>query len=373
MKWKSIYIFIGTTAELIKMAPVIKEFKSRRVDFKLITSGQNSILFGEFEDYIGRIRVNIALPEKSEKSSLFYFLVWTIRTFFTGMYLLGREFRGRNSKKSYFIVHGDTVSSLLGAVIASLYGLKVVHIESGLRSFNFLEPFPEEISRYIVSRLADVHFCPNGWSIDNLRNVKGIKVNTKQNTLIESYWMAIRNKSKERDFKRIGGKYFVFVVHRQEHVLFKKDRIKELIKYILENTREDLSCAFIVHAISLNFLQALLPELPEEIRRNLILIPRLPYLHFMKLIKDSEFFITDGGSNQEEAYYMGKPCLLLRSHTERVEGLKENVVLSKGNKKIMKNFLKNYKKFGKKPIRKSSLKKLPSKVIVDYLIDSNQK
>lgn len=368
MKKKKIYFFIGTTAELIKMAPVIKEFKSSGIDFKLITSGQNEILFDEFEDQIGRIDIHIAFPEKSEKSSVFYFLVWTIRTFFAGMYLLGREFRGLSREKSYFIVHGDTVSSLLGGVIASLYGLKVVHIESGLRSFNFLEPFPEEISRYIVSRLTDVHFCPNEWSMNNLKNVKGVKVNTKQNTLIESYWMATSNKSKDGDFKRIRGKYFVFVVHRQEHVLFKKERIKELMKYILQNADEDLACIFIVHAISLNFLKALQPELPKVIRRNLTLISRLPHSNFMKLIKGSKFLVTDGGSNQEETYYMGKPCLVLRKRTERIEGLGENALVGREDKKLIKSFLKNYNKFERKPVRKNTLKRLPSKIIADYFI-----
>lgn len=367
MKRKKFYFFVGTTAEFIKLAPVIKEFKDREIDFKLITSGQNKILFEELSGYLGPIKADISLKEKSEKPSILGFALWGIRTFFASLVLLGEEFKGLNKRNCYFIVHGDTVTSLLGSLVAKFYRLNLVHIESGLRSFNFFEPFPEEISRYIVSRLADVHFCPNKWSVDNLKSVAGAKINTKQNTLLESFWWAER-KRKPAVIKKINGEYFVLVIHRQEHVLFKKEKIKELMKYILENVEQRLSCVFITHAISLNFLKEVAPELPEEIKRNLNLIPRLPYSDFMRLIRNSEFVITDGGSNQEETYYMGKPCLLLRSRTERIEGLGKNVLLSKYNKRVIKEFINNYRRYNKNKIYRKNIKKTPSRIIVDYLI-----
>lgn len=366
MKRKKFYFFLGTTAEFIKLMPVILEFKNRNLDFKLITSGQNKILFKELSGYVGNIKVDISLKEKGEKSSILGFALWGIKTFFASLVSLREEFKGLNKRNCYFIVHGDTVTSLLGALIAKFYRLNIVHIESGLRSFSFFEPFPEEISRYIVSRLADVHFCPNKWSMDNLKSVGGAKINTKQNTLLESfYWAA--GERKPTAIKNINREYFVLIIHRQEHVLFKKEKIKELMKYILENVDSKLSCVFIVHAISLNFLKEVEPELPEETKRNLNLIPRLPYPDFMQLIRNSEFLITDGGSNQEETYYMGKPCLLLRSRTERIEGLGENVVLSKYNKRVIKKFLDNYKSYKRNKIYRRNIEKPPSRIIVDFL------
>jgi UDP-N-acetylglucosamine 2-epimerase (non-hydrolysing) len=103
--------------------------------------------------------------------------------------------------------------------------------------------------------------------------------------------------------------------------------------------------------------------LENELKKNqnIELRPRYDYFEFIKLINNSEFVISDGGSNQEECYYLGKPCLLLRNKTERNEGLGENVVLSKFNDEVIEDFTKNYKKFRTKMITK---KGSPSKVIV---------
>lgn len=365
MRNKRIYFFIGTTAELIKLALVINRLKDQRIDFKIITSGQNRILFKELEEYLGPSKVHIAFGEKDEISSVFHFALWAIKTFFRGLFYLRKEFRGLDKNNSYFLVHGDTVSSLIGALVASIYRLKVVHIEAGLRSFNFLEPFPEELCRFIISYLADIHFCPNEWCINNLKNLDKVKVNTYQNTLIESFWTAIRKGKHLKLIKKIKKKYFVLVIHRQEHVMFGKKQTKKILEFILKHANKDPSCIFIIHELTKKFLESAKIRLNSQIKKNIVLVPRLPYVNFIKLINNAEYLITDGGSNQEEAYYMGKPCLLLRNCTERIEGLGENVVLSKGNKDIIKDFLKNYQKYKRGGI---CFKEAPSKIIVDYLL-----
>lgn len=88
----------------------------------------------------------------------------------------------------------------------------------------------------------------------------------------------------------------------------------------------------------------------------------------MKLLENSEFVATDGGSNQEELYYMGKPCLLLRRYTERIEGLGKNVVLSKNNIVVIKDFLNNYKSYNHKSLTKQVY---PSKIIANFLSAKN--
>ena len=147
---KKIYFFIGTTAELIKLSPVIRELEKRKIKFKIITSGQTDVNFAEVKDLIKKTNPDIVLPKKMNKSSVFLFLLWAFKTTFTSPFLLFRELTRGNRSQTFFIVHGDTVTSLIGAVIARIFGLKTVHIESGLRSFNFLEPFPEEITRYLI-------------------------------------------------------------------------------------------------------------------------------------------------------------------------------------------------------------------------------
>ncbi len=365
MQNKTFLFFIGTTAELIKLAPVIKELKKRKVDFKIITSGQTEILFKEFSSYLGHVKVDISFKKKGNKSSVIIFILWAIKTFFVGLLRLRKEFAGFKKGKSYFIVHGDTMSSLIGAITAKVYGLNVVHIESGLRSFNFLEPFPEEISRYIISTLSDVHFSPNRWSLNNLRGKRGVKVNTYQNTLIESFWMAMRTKKKYNITKSVRDRYFILVIHRQEHVIFRRGWSREMIEFILKNSNKNLKCVLMNYELTSSFLKTIDRDLYNQIKKRVVLMPRLPYFDFIKLMSGAEYVVTDGGSNQEELYYLGKPCLVLRNHTERIEGLGENVVLSRGNKKLIKNFLDNYKKYKRKMVKPNKI--VPSKIIANFL------
>lgn len=364
---KRIYLFIGTTAELIKLAPVIREFNQRKISFTVIATGQNDILFSEFRSMVGRLKIIRAVTPKSRESSIPRFVFWAVRTFLSLLFGLRSSFKGLDKINSYFIVHGDTVSSLMGSLVATLYGLKLVHIESGLRSFNFFEPFPEEICRFIISRLADIHFCPNAWCVGNLKSVKGEKVNTQQNTLFDSYRWAMRRKSNHPFVRRIQKehkKYFVLVAHRQEHVFFNRSKTTELLKFVLDNIPDDIRCLFLVHNISVGFVDALEFLISEKVADKITKVGLLPYGDFMHLLAGSEFFLTDGGSNQEEMYYMGKPCLLLRNCTERVEGLNQNVVLSYGDKNIIGYFIKNYKIYQRKGVESTDK---PSRIIVSYL------
>lgn len=363
---KEVFLFVGTTAELIKLAPVIRELRERKISFTIVASGQNDIHFEEFVSFIGDVKIIYAVTPKSKEPSLFLFSLWAVKTFFSltiGMY---GHFKGLDKTNSLFIVHGDTVSSLMGTLVARLYGLKIVHIESGLRSFSFLEPFPEELCRFIVSRLADVHFSPNSWSLNNLSHVKGEKINTQQNTLIESFSSVMKEKSTHPLVKQLAKErkpYYVLVVHRQEHVLFGRKKTAGTVRYVLSEAPKKLRCIFLVHDISTDFLHDLGKVIPQDIAGSMMRVDRLPYGDFMHLLKGAEFMVTDGGSNQEELYYMGKPCLLLRNRTERIEGLHENVVLGKDNRRIIREFLVHYRRYVRKPIMVSH----PSKIIVDYL------
>lgn len=344
---------MGTTAEFIKLAPVIKELKKRRINFKIITSGQHAINFNELKGYTGVIKADISLKEKVDKSSMPLFFLWAIRTIISGIILLAKEFKGLNKNNSYFIIHGDTVSSLIGTMIAKFHGLKLVHIESGLRSYNFLEPFPEEICRYINMKFADILFCPNQWAMDNIKNFKGQKINTKQNTLIETYLWA-KNTKTDISFLKKYKSYYILYIRRQEHIYFQKEWIKNVIKKVVQNTDKKIKSLFIVNILN----SSLAPD-------DVIKVPKLSYINFMKLMTNAQFIATDGCTNQEEAYYMGLPLLSLRNRTERIEGLGKNVVISKGDGTVIKDFLKNYKKYKIQPLQPEIN---PSKIIVDYLL-----
>lgn len=359
---KNIYFFSGTTAEVIKLAPIIEELQKRSIPFKFITSGQTRIRFEDLTGYIGNINIHKSFPEKENKSSIFCFIKWFIKTFILASVTLRSEFAGLNKDNSYFIVHGDTISSLIGTITARVYGLKIVHVESGLRSYNFLEPFPEEICRFIIIHLADILFAPNSWAKSNLKNLRGVAVNTGENTVIESVRWALSSNAKTNKLVN-RKKYYILTMHRQEHVLFRSKWTRETLEYVIKNAPKNLTCVLVMHHWTNKFIQSL--NIDKEQWQRVIVVERLPYLDFMKLMNGAEFYAGDGCSNQEEAYYMGRPFLVLRNRTERIEGLGENVIISKGSNQVIRDFLKNYKKYTKKTIL---FKKDPSKIIVDYLM-----
>lgn len=346
--------FIGTTAELIKVMPVMKCFSENKTDFEVITSGQN-LLTGNPLWQFGNIPIpNVTLSPGPANQTSLSLLWWFFKTLVRGHKILSARYTGsahstgsaRN--ETYLIVHGDTISTVMGAILGKLLKMRVAHIEAGIRSFSWFSPFPEEIDRMLVSKLADVHLCPNKWAVNNLKNVKGIKVNTQQNTLLDSLYIAQNSQLEDRyNLPILNNKFFVFVLHRQENV-FNKKLVTYLINQLLEVTKE-LPCLFVMHPLTKKILSDL--KLYETLTKNpnITITKRLPYFSFMHILEKCEFLITDGGSNQEEAYYLGKPCLVLRKVTERTEGLGENVILSKGKLDVLPSFVKDYTQYQRLP------------------------
>lgn len=358
---KNYYFFIGTEAEFIKLLPVILEFEKNKILYKIIATGQNKIHKSDLFKYINKKSPDITVSDNPIKQTIVGLLFWFFKTFFSSFKVLKQEFNNLDKNKTFLIVHGDTVSTPMGAILGKIMGVKVVHVEAGLRSFNWFNPFPEEINRVISSHFADVFFCPNDWAVNNLKGIRGEKINTKQNTLYNSVRLAVSiNKKIDIDIKE---KYFIFVMHRQENI-YNKERVIFLLNQIA-NLSKKMKCIFVMHEstrISLEKM-GLLKGLKKN--KNINIIARQPFFSFISLLKDSELIITDGGSNQEESYYLGKPCLILREHTERIEGLGENVVMSMNNLDKIKHFIHNYKNYVR-PIVVPNVS--PSKIIVDYLL-----
>ncbi|MEZ9464548.1 UDP-N-acetylglucosamine 2-epimerase [Vibrio splendidus] len=356
-----IYFFIGTTAELIKLFPIMVEMKEKSIEYEIISSGQNDISNSDIFNKFGLKYPHLVLSDTSHQKTALGLFSWFTKTLLRGRALIKQTLP--NVKGSMLIVHGDTVSTVLGGLLGKLLGMKICHVEAGLRSYNFLNPFPEELDRVITSRLASVHFAPNSWATDNLKSKNGLVVNTGENTLLDSLRLS---KYVENDISYVseGKPYFVFVIHRQEN-LFDTDFVKFMIsRCVNESTKTH--CVLVLHDLTKIKLEELgfLQELKDN--ENVTLIPRLEYVDFMGVLSACEYLVTDGGSNQEEAYYMGKPCLILRTHTERVEGLEENVLLSKKSKDLIEKFFDD-------PYRYKTASKLedkyPSKVIVEKLIE----
>lgn len=357
------YFFIGTEAELIKLLPVLKQFEEKNVPYKIIASGQNNIQQSALLRFISKQTMDIVLHTDPIKQTSISLALWFMKNFFKGIVVLNKEFKQLKKSNIIFIVHGDTISTVMGAFLGKFYRVRLAHIEAGLRSFNFLNPFPEEIDRVLTSRLTDIHFCPNTWALSNLKERKGIKINTKQNTLIDSLYLVMGNRQVPDVLKIIKNeKFVIFVIHRQEN-LFNESLVKSVIAKA-EEVSKKMKCVFILHKSTEYAFKKMgvLAQLSKN--KNILLTPRMSYADFMKVMYASEFMITDGGSNQEESYYMGKPCLILRTHTERTEGLDENVILSKNKSEIIDSFIKEYKKYQRPEVKNRNH---PSSIIFETL------
>ena len=352
-----IHIIIGTRAQLIKMAPIMVELQKRKIDYNFIFLAEHKETINSMIKMFGIKKPDVILGNiNKDITNSFTMTFWSMRVIIKGFIKRNKIFKG--DKKGIVLVHGDAPPAFLGALIANFQGLKVGHIESGLRSFNLFSPFPEEITRILTFNLTDYYFCPGDWAIQNLKNYNGHKINTKENTLIDSLRLALDNLENIKiDIPK--EKYCVATIHRFENIS-KKEKLKEIIR-IIDDISKKIKVLFILHPPTRKKLDEY--GFTEHLKnnKNIELRPRYDYFEFIKLIGKSEFIISDGGSNQEECYYLGKPCLLLRNETERKEGIGKNVILSKFNKKIIKDFADNYKKYKGEIVLN---KEFPSKEII---------
>lgn len=338
------YFFIGTEAELIKLFPVIMEMGKRRIEYRIIASGQNDISKSRVLLAANGGRIDLQISNESDiVKSAKGLLGWYITTRGRAYNLMRKRFNHEINHDSVMIVHGDTVSTVMGAYLGKRLGMKVAHIEAGLRSHNWLNPFPEEIDRMLVSRIADYSFAPGEQAVANLSRHKGV-YNTKENTLVDSLKYALSKKCTDGVINDLSNKdYFVFVLHRQENL--ENEQLISLMLNVIDEESKKMKCVLILHKIteikfsSLNILQK------YKDNPNFVLLPRVDYFDFMKLLNNSKYVITDGGSNQEELSYMGKPALILRKNTERNEGLNSNAVLWGGDNNLIEKFVQNYDQY----------------------------
>jgi UDP-N-acetylglucosamine 2-epimerase (non-hydrolysing) len=269
----------------------------------------------------------------------------------------------RNDRNGIVLVHGDTFSTLLGALMGRVAGLQVGHIESGLRSFNLFHPFPEEITRLLTFRLSDFRFAPGDWACGNLRQYRGSTVNTVNNTLLDSLALALPAIRQIDDLDLPDLPFGVVTLHRFENI-YSRSALERVVR-IVEHISLDRHLLFILHKPTEIKLRkfGLYQRLADN--PNIDLRKRYDYFRFIKLIMEAEFVISDGGSNQEECLFLGKPILLLRKATERKEGLQRNCVLSNYDPAIIDSFIRDTGRYRFKPLQLSDS---PSQTIIDHCL-----
>ncbi|MTI50158.1 MAG: UDP-N-acetyl glucosamine 2-epimerase [Alcanivorax sp.] len=355
-----IHIVLGTKAQLIKMAPIMAELSRRNIHYRYVSTGQHKDTVAEI-----LLNFNIKSPDVylykgkdivSVGAMFFWLCLILARSFFNKRHIFGE----RVSKNDIVLVHGDTLSTLAGALMARVAGLKVGHVESGLRSYKLFHPFPEELTRILTFKLSNYLFCPDSIAVRNLKEVRGVKVNTGGNTLYDAV-CAVR--PSVGGLLLSGDSFAIVTLHRYEN--FKDRQCVDRVLDIVEMASEHQRLLFVMHKTTIRALKKY--GFYERINNNSMIkiIPRMDYFSFIALIKKSEFVISDGGGNQEECFYLGKPILLLREASERQEGLGENCVLSRYNITLAREFVENYRNYERVPYKISAR---PSKTIVDFLL-----
>ncbi|PTY38375.1 UDP-N-acetylglucosamine 2-epimerase [Saccharospirillum sp. MSK14-1] len=351
---QKIEIVIGTKAQLVKMAPIMLTLDKMNIRYLFTLTGQHENTIDQLVSSFGLKKPDNQLIPNRETDNPIKLFKW--------FYLILKTILLTKNKNNVHIVlvHGDTLSTLIGAIYAKKIGAKLGHVEAGLRSFNLTNPFPEEIIRILVSRLTDYHYAPGNWAVSNLIKYKTEKINTVLNSIIDSINIATKSNSPSSDQKK---KYGVASIHRFEN-LNKRKRLCFIIDSIIKHSR-DIEIIFVLHPVTKEKLikTKLFRKLQEA--PGISLIDRMSYIEFSKLLVNARFLITDGGSNQEEAFYMGLPCLLMRAATERTEGIDNGVVLSEFNQNKVDQFLQHYKSrtWKLKPIPEIS----PSDIICNHL------
>jgi UDP-N-acetylglucosamine 2-epimerase (non-hydrolysing) len=228
------------------------------------------------------------------------------------------------------LVQGDTTTTFCAALAAFYCGIRVAHVEAGLRTGNKLAPYPEELNRLLTTRLADVHFAPTGWARDNLMK-EGIPkdhVFVTGNTVIDALFCALRRVRSNPP--PIPGLASAGLEHRKI-VLVTSHRREAFGKGIasicgaVAQLASDFPDVIFVYMVHLN------PNVSVPVHQrlsgfsNVRLLPPLEYLQFVWLLDRCTLVLTDSGGVQEEAPSLGKPVLVMRETTERPEGIEAGV------------------------------------------------
>lgn len=357
----SVLVIIGTKAQFIKMAPVLKEMQAEGMPYWLVYTGQHSETFDILERAFGLGSADDVMVPRVEAATKATFARWTLQFWWQVLKRLrSKEWRVAR----VCLVHGDTMSALFGAIAARLAGVRVAHIEAGLRSDRLFDPFPEEIVRRLVSVLTDLHFVPDHVARANLGAARGRVIETQGNTLRDALATSL---SAIGDVPTGGsGGYGVVSIHRNENLSSKAD-FDLLMQAVLDASRS-LPLKFVLH-----------PATRARIRRTpwydalasapgVDLLDRMDYPDFVKLLLGSRLLLTDGGSNQEEAAMLGLPTLLLRRTTERLDGLGDGIELSNMDARTIDGFVTHFAN------RSWPLRAVPdvspSRIVVDALRDA---
>jgi len=306
-----IAIILGTRPEIIKCSPIIRECERLVTDFFILHTGQHysysmdRVFFEQLELPLAKYNLDVGSGLHGKQ---------------TGKMLAGIEEILMKESPDVVLVEGDTNTVLAGALAAVKLGIKVGHVEAGLRSYD--RQMPEETNRVLTDHCSDYLFAPTGKSKEILLH-EGIaekQVFVVGNSVVDAVFQNLEiAKSKNQILDELGlnsGKFMLVTSHRQENV-DTQDRFTGIIKGLqLVHSEFGVPVIYPIHPRARKQL--------EQFNINadgLCLVDPLDYLSFLNLEGRALLVLSDSGGVQEEACILGVPCVTLRDNTERPETL----------------------------------------------------
>ena len=355
-----IHVFLGTKAQYIKTAPLLRLLDDSGVPYRLIDSGQHGALSRGLREELGVRDPDHVLGAARDVDTIPQAVVWALS-------LAAKLVRGRRLRAEVFggqtgvcVVHGDTPSTLLSTLMARRAGLQVAHLEAGLRSGHLLHPFPEELIRVVVMRVSQLLFAPDDQAVANLRRmrVRGEVVALPGNTVLE----ALHHELSQRGERAAEGPV-IATMHRVEN-LNRRERVERFVA-LLEGVAAEQPVRLVQHGPTVETLRRR-GMLERLVAAGVELEPLAPHGRFVAMLADAPFVITDGGSIQEECALLGTPTLLWRAATERPDGVGANVVVSGYDHDVVTEFLAEPQRHRRAPL---PLTASPSRTVLETLTE----
>jgi UDP-N-acetylglucosamine 2-epimerase (non-hydrolysing) len=319
-------IIFGTRPEIIKLAPVILMAKSMP-EFEVITcsTGQHRQMLDQGLDVFG-IKPNIDLNVMIHNQTLEQL---------TSNLLVQLSSSIKENKPDIVIVQGDTTTAFVGALAAFYQQIPVAHVEAGLRTGDLNSPFPEELNRSMIGRIASWHFAPTSNAKNKLlkEGIDSRKIFVTGNTVVDAIQLLTGSKEALEELKDKSsivpkGDFVLVTAHRRENHGPGIESICAAIKHIAKNHTQ-LEFIFPVH---------LNPKVRETVQKEfqghhqVKLIEPVDFRTLLYLESKAKLIITDSGGIQEEAPSFFVPVVVTREHTERAEGIKAGFAKLAGTK-----------------------------------------
>lgn len=299
---------IGTRPQFLKLYSLLNYTKENNIEHVIIHSGQH---------YDIEMNENIFKTLHIDKPKYYLNINNSSYGQMLGKMIIDIEKILLIEQPTHVLVYGDCNTTLAGAISSKFINIQLVHIEAGARSYN--RNMPEEINRVVTDHISDILCCPNELSVLNLKKENITKnVHIVGNLQIDLLFKTIKSYTDEtilNIYELKKNDYHLMTIHRHYNTN------KNTLINIFNNIKNLKTIIFPIHPRTLKVIN----ENKINIPTNIIICKPLDYLNLIIILNNCHKVLTDSGGLQQEAYFIGKPCLILRSETEWIEPIKKGV------------------------------------------------